>query len=91
MATLFSGPALAGDVATCFYDTTGAYSGRDWGNLSRDRNLEVGQSERQSFQGNYAFVYIVDRVDSQVTCPQSLTVPCNDCAPGDPVWETESD
>ncbi len=77
--------ALAQNQATCYFNADGIHTGGDWGNQSNG-NLQVGQSERQGYKGDYAFVFIVELKNEQFTCPEKLTIACGDCPPGQPVW-----
>jgi hypothetical protein len=97
LLSMTGSPAFAVDQtqATCYYNANGNYSGGDYGNQSQS-SLGIGQSERLSyegrpvFEGDYAFVYIVELRNEQFACPERLTVSCSDCPPGAPIWKSSA-
>jgi hypothetical protein len=79
--------ANSGKQATCYFNYNGNLSGSQWGNHGQGGALGVGRSQRLAYEGDYAFVFIVEsNYNGEVTCPRQLSLECEDCEPGAPRW-----
>ena len=79
--------ANSGKQATCYFNQAGTLSGSRWGNFGQGGALGVGRSQRLAYEGDAAFVFIVEsNYNGEVTCPRQLSLECEDCAPGGPIW-----
>jgi len=71
--------------ATCYYSITGDSSGSDWGNQANQ--TPSGSWYQDRYEGDYAYLFIVNRDGNEYNCPVRLNVGCSDCRQVSPVWE----